>query len=74
MSDWSKPYVNLAYKIGFVQGFENKDGTLSFRPKETTDRQDAARLTYEFIVNIAKYMEKKANELTKPAAANPKKN
>ncbi len=58
MSDWSKPYVNLAYKIGFVQGFENKDGTLSFRPKETTDRQDAARLTYEFIVNIAKYMEK----------------
>lgn len=58
VSTWAKPYVNFAYKIGFIKGITNKDGTISFNPAGKADRQSLARLAYEFITNKAAYEDK----------------
>lgn len=51
VSDWAKPYVAVAYHMGFIQGMANADGTLSFAPGEHAQRQALARLAYEFNFN-----------------------
>ncbi|CAG7656051.1 S-layer homology domain-containing protein [Paenibacillus allorhizosphaerae] len=58
VSSWAKAHVSLAFKMGFVQGIENNDGTLSFNPKANAERQALARLAYEFKTNKAKFVEK----------------
>lgn len=58
ISDWAKPHVSLAFKIGFLQGIDNGDGTLRFSPLDAADRQALARLAYEFKFNKSLYMNK----------------
>ncbi|NOU95154.1 hypothetical protein GC093_18265 [Paenibacillus sp. LMG 31456] len=64
VSSWAQAHVSLAYKIGFVNGIENKDGTLKFSPKESAERQALARLAYEFKTNKSKFVDK-AKEIVK---------
>ncbi|MBP1154424.1 MULTISPECIES: S-layer homology domain-containing protein [unclassified Paenibacillus] len=63
ISDWAKAHVSLAFKIGFLQGIDNGDGTLRFSPQGAADRQALARLAYEFKFNQTVYSNK-ANQLT----------
>lgn len=44
ISDYAKPYVGFAQKIGFIQG----DGT-NFDPANNSERQDVAHLVYTYI-------------------------
>ncbi|WP_248930334.1 S-layer homology domain-containing protein [Paenibacillus hamazuiensis] len=67
VSDWARAHVSLAFKIGFVNGIDNADGTLKFSPKDSAERQALARLAYEFKTNKAKYVDK-AKEIEKEEA------
>ncbi|WP_188889895.1 S-layer homology domain-containing protein [Paenibacillus radicis (ex Gao et al. 2016)] len=58
VSVWAKPHVSFAYKIGFIKGSTNNDGSISFNPSGKADRQALARLAYEFVVNRATYVDK----------------
>lgn len=58
ISDWARPHVSLAFKIGFLKGIDNGDGTLRFSPLDAADRQALARLAYEFKLNQALYKSK----------------
>ncbi|MFF2092103.1 S-layer homology domain-containing protein [Paenibacillus sp. NPDC058174] len=58
VSVWAKPHVSFAYKIGFIKGSTNNDGSISFNPSGKADRQALARLAYEFVVNKAAYADK----------------
>ncbi|CAG7633533.1 hypothetical protein PAESOLCIP111_03475 [Paenibacillus solanacearum] len=58
VSSWAKAHVSLAFKMGFVQGIENSNGTLSFNPKANAERQALARLAYEFKTNKTKFVDK----------------
>ncbi|NOU97460.1 hypothetical protein GC093_30175 [Paenibacillus sp. LMG 31456] len=58
VSSWAKAHVSLAFQIGFINGIENKDGTLKFSAKEKAERQALARLCYELKSNKAAYIEK----------------
>ncbi|WP_028551049.1 S-layer homology domain-containing protein [Paenibacillus sp. UNC451MF] len=62
VSSWAQAHVSLAFNVGFVNGLENKDGSLKFAPKDNAERQALARLAYEFKANKDKYVAK-ANEL-----------
>ncbi|GBG11043.1 hypothetical protein PAT3040_05822 [Paenibacillus agaridevorans] len=64
ISDWAKPYVSFAFRIGFIGGIANTDGSLRFEPRKFVERQAGARLAYEFKENFSKYMEQ-ANKITK---------
>ncbi|MBD2867987.1 S-layer homology domain-containing protein [Paenibacillus arenilitoris] len=55
VSNWAKASVSFAYKIGFIKGVANADGTVKFNPSGSADRQALARLAYEFVVNRAVY-------------------
>jgi hypothetical protein len=66
VSDWAKGHVSLAFKIGFVNGIGNGDGSLKFAPKENAERQALARLAYEFKTNKSKFIDK-AKEIGKTA-------
>lgn len=57
VSVWARPYVALAYQMGFIQGIANADGTLSFAPGESAQRQALARLAYQFNFNGDQYRE-----------------
>ncbi len=48
----------MAFKIGFLKGIDNGDGTLRFSPLDAADRQALARLAYEFKLNQALYKSK----------------
>lgn len=56
VSDWARPYVALAYHMGFIQGISHADGTLSFAPGEHAQRQALARLAYQFKYNRDPYL------------------
>lgn len=58
VSSWAKSSVSFAYKIGFIKGIANADGTFRFNPEGSADRQALARLAYEFVVNKSVYEEK----------------
>ncbi|TLS52073.1 hypothetical protein FE782_11970 [Paenibacillus antri] len=62
VSDWAKPHVALAYRIGFMNGIENGDGTVRFDPAGKAERQALARLAFEFKYNGEAYRQK-AKEL-----------
>ncbi|MDF2961977.1 MAG: hypothetical protein K0S39_3712 [Paenibacillus sp.] len=64
VSVWAQASVSLAFKVGFVNGIENKDGSLRFSPKENAERQALARLVYEFKTNKKRFVQK-ADELAK---------
>ncbi len=71
VSEWARPYISLANRIGFIKGIENADGTLRFAPGEKkAERQALARLAYEFNFNRQQYAESAARiikELTDAA-------
>lgn len=56
VSDWARRPVSLAFRIGFLQGMDNGDGTFRFAPKSPAERQALARLAYEFIENKQHYL------------------
>ncbi|UUZ97663.1 Ig-like domain-containing protein [Paenibacillus sp. P25] len=60
ISVWARPYISLAFQIGFLQGNDNGNGTLHFRPQDAAERQALARLAYEFIHNRKHYTDKAA--------------
>ncbi|UJF33384.1 S-layer homology domain-containing protein [Paenibacillus hexagrammi] len=62
VSSWAQPAVSLAFQIGFINGVESNDGTLTFSPNEQAQRQALARLAYEFRTNKNSYINK-AKEL-----------
>ncbi|TDF93454.1 S-layer homology domain-containing protein [Paenibacillus piri] len=62
VSSWAQAHVSLAFKIGFVNGIDNADGSLKFSPKDSAERQALARLAYEFKTNKSKFVDK-AKEL-----------
>ncbi|TBL68324.1 S-layer homology domain-containing protein [Paenibacillus thalictri] len=66
VSSWAQAPLSLAFKIGFVNGIENADGSLRFSPRNHAERQALARLAYEFKTNKAKYIDK-AKELVHSA-------
>ncbi|WP_217562515.1 S-layer homology domain-containing protein [Paenibacillus sp. GbtcB18] len=71
-SDWAKPSVSLAYEIGFVNGIDNGEGGLLFKPKSSSDRQAVARLAYEFKTNHKAYLSKAEEILaSKPEVTQP---
>jgi hypothetical protein len=72
VSEWAQADVSLAFKVGFINGIENNDGSLRFSPKDNAERQALARLAYEFKMNKTKFVDK-ANELTvaKPEDTTP---
>jgi hypothetical protein len=51
VSKWATAHVSLGFKLGFVQGIQNNDGTVRFSPKDSAERQALARLAYEFTKN-----------------------
>lgn len=55
VSVWAKAHVALSYRIGFVNGISNPDGTLRFGPQEKAERQALARLAYAFKANKSVY-------------------
>lgn len=63
VSKWAKADVSLGFKLGFVQGIQNNDGTLRFSPKDSAERQALARLAYEFTKNKSALVAK-ANTLS----------
>ncbi|WP_186446059.1 Ig-like domain-containing protein [Paenibacillus cremeus] len=70
ISDWARPHVSFAFKIGFLQGVQNADGMLRFAPKQFAERQALARLTYEFSTHSQKYTDeakKQVSELLQAA-------
>ncbi|WP_158560447.1 DUF4838 domain-containing protein [Paenibacillus contaminans] len=62
ISEWAKPYVSLAFRIGFIGGMTNADGSLRFEPHLFAERQAAARLAYEFMENKNNYLERASKE------------
>jgi len=62
ISDWAKPAVALAMRIGFVQGVEAADGSIAFDPQGYAQRQALARLAYEYVQHKSQYV-KEASEL-----------
>lgn len=54
VSPWAKDHIALANKIGLING----DGTISFNPKEYSDRQTVAKFTFELIYNNETYNKK----------------
>ncbi|MBP1991882.1 DUF4838 domain-containing protein [Paenibacillus eucommiae] len=64
ISGWAKPYVSFAFRIGFIGGIANPDGSLRFDPHKFVERQAAARLAYEYKENFSKYLEQ-ASKITK---------
>ncbi|WP_405079650.1 S-layer homology domain-containing protein [Paenibacillus chitinolyticus] len=71
-SDWAKPSVSLAYEIGLVNGIDNGEGGLLFKPKSSSDRQAVARLAYEFKTNHKAYLSKAEEILaSKPEVTQP---
>lgn len=62
VSSWAQPAVSLAFQIGFINGIEGNDGSLTFSPKVVAQRQALARLAFEFKTNKTVYMHK-AQEL-----------
>ncbi|MBV6714415.1 S-layer homology domain-containing protein [Paenibacillus chitinolyticus] len=71
-SDWAKPSVSLAYEIGFVNGIDNGEGGILFKPKSSSDRQAVARLAYEFKTNNKAYLSKAEEILaSKPEVTQP---
>ncbi|WP_176706112.1 S-layer homology domain-containing protein, partial [Paenibacillus hemerocallicola] len=56
VSEWARPHVALAHRIGFVDGIDNGDGTVAFNPKENAERQALARLAYEFQLHKENYV------------------
>ncbi|MGE6228185.1 S-layer homology domain-containing protein [Paenibacillus chitinolyticus] len=71
-ADWAKPSVSLAYEIGFVNGIDNGEGGLLFKPKSSSDRQAVARLAYEFKTNHKAYLSKAEEILaSKPEVTQP---
>lgn len=69
IADWARPYVGLAFKIGFLQGIE-RGGALYFDPKAHAERQALARLAYEFVMSAEK-LSKKAKELADSLKGKP---
>ncbi|MBP1990525.1 S-layer homology domain-containing protein [Paenibacillus eucommiae] len=67
VADWARQQVSLAFQIGFVNGIEDKDGTLKFSPKENAQRQALARLAYEFKKNQSSYVAKAEEISADPA-------
>jgi hypothetical protein len=55
INDKAKPYVGLNQRIGFINGIKGTDGTFSFKPKDTADRQTVAHLAYQFYKNGTGY-------------------
>lgn len=51
MSNWAKPYIQMAKAIGFIQG----DG-VNFFPQEKAQRQAAAKLIYQLIDDPLEYL------------------
>ncbi|MEC0231204.1 S-layer homology domain-containing protein [Paenibacillus alba] len=51
VSSWAKADVSLGFKLGFVKGIDDGEGTLRFSPKDSAERQALARLAYEFSKN-----------------------
>jgi hypothetical protein len=62
VSSWAQAHVSLAFKVGFIQGIGNSDGTVKFSPKENSERQAVARLAYEFKNNKSTFINR-AKEL-----------
>jgi hypothetical protein len=58
VSDWARPHVALAYRMGFVGGSEDAEGKLRFNPKDNAERQALARLAYEFKTNKLSFVDK----------------
>jgi hypothetical protein len=67
ISAWAQAAVSLAFKIGFVNGLDTKEGSLRFGPKENAERQALARLAYEFKTNKPTYI----NKADKPITEDP---
>lgn len=63
ISEWARPYVSFAYKIGFVSGIKNSDGTYRFAPKNDADRQAVAMLVFNATTKKESYLNK-TKELT----------
>jgi hypothetical protein len=55
IADWAKPYVALAFRIGFLKGIAGNDGSFRFAPQDFAERQAAARLAFEFMTNFEAY-------------------
>lgn len=70
ISPWARQYVSFAYKIEFLQGSQDDNGKLLYRPKAEADRQALARLAYELLENKDTYLDKAA-ALAPAASATP---
>lgn len=68
ISPWAQHYVSFAYKIGLLQGSQDANNSLVYRPKAQADRQALARLAYELLENKDTYLNEAAG-LTTPAAS-----
>lgn len=55
IADWAKPYVALAFRIGFLKGVANGDGSIRFIAKDFAERQAVARLAFEFMTKYEAY-------------------
>lgn len=64
VASWAKSSVALAFRMGFINGIDNGDGTVRFAPGQYAERQALARLAYEFKFNQKLYLDKAA-ELAK---------
>jgi protocatechuate 3,4-dioxygenase beta subunit len=63
VSEWAKPYVSFAYKVGLVSGIKSSDGTYRFAPKDNADRQAVAMLVFNATTKKQSYQDK-AKEIT----------
>jgi hypothetical protein len=57
VSSWAQAHVSLAFKVGFVNGIDDSDGSLKFSPKDNAERQALARLAFEFKNNKSKFVD-----------------
>ncbi|MBP1995799.1 DUF4838 domain-containing protein [Paenibacillus eucommiae] len=57
ISKWARAYIDFGYRIGFVRGIANPDGSLRFDPQSRAERQAIARLAFEFVSKLDEYIE-----------------
>ncbi|RAV20298.1 DUF4838 domain-containing protein [Paenibacillus contaminans] len=58
ISGWARAYIDFGYRIGFVQGIANSDGSLRFDPGSRAERQAIARLAFEFVSKLQDFLTK----------------
>ncbi|NLW41353.1 MAG: S-layer homology domain-containing protein [Tissierellia bacterium] len=71
ISSWARNHIGLATEIGFITGIPNANGSFSYAPKTSAERQALAILAYKFNYNKDEYLAK-VGQIVQPPKEEPK--